>query len=271
MTVEEFCDQKVADLEDKILELGPENVACFVAEPIMGAGGVIVPPSGYHRRTWEVCQKYGVLYISDEVVTAFGRLGEMFASESVFDVTPDVIICAKGITSGYLPLGATLFSDEIYEVISVPQAEGAMFTHGLTYSGHPVCCAAGLKNIEIMEREDICGHVREVGPYLEAQLATLLDLPIVGDVRGKNFMMCVENVANQETKELLPAEVKIGKRIAEHCQNRGLMVRPLAHLNILSPPLILSREQIDTVVDTLRESIIATMDDLVSHPSGRPS
>lgn len=263
MTVEEFCDQKVADLENKIVELGPENVACFVAEPIMGAGGVIVPPPGYHRRTWEVCRKYGVVYISDEVVTAFGRLGEMFASESVFDVTPDVIISAKGITSGYLPLGATIFSDEIYEVISVPQAEGAMFTHGFTYSGHAVCCAAGLKNIEIIEREDICGHVREVGPYLEAQLATLLDLPIVGDVRGKNFMMCVENVANQETKELLPPEVKIGNRIAEHCQNRGLMVRPLAHLNILSPPLILSREQIDTVVDTLRESITATMDDLV--------
>jgi putrescine aminotransferase len=138
-----------------------------------------------------------------------------------------------------------------------------MFTHGFTYSGHAVCCAAGLKNIEIMEREDICGHVREVGPYLEEQLATLLDLPIVGDVRGKNFMMCVENVASKDTRELLPGEVKIGGRIAEHCQNRGLMVRPLAHLNILSPPLILTREQIDTVVDILRESITATMDDLV--------
>jgi len=263
MSVEEFCDQKVADLENKILELGPENVACFIAEPIMGAGGVIVPPSGYHRRTWEVCKKYEVLYISDEVVTAFGRLGEMFASEAVFDITPDVLVSAKGITSGYLPLGATIFSDEIYEVISIPQAEGAMFTHGFTYSGHPVSCAAGLKNIEIIEREDICGHVREVGPYLEQQLATLLDLPIVGDVRGKYFMMCIENVANKETKELLPAEATIGKRIANHCQKRGLLVRPLAHLNILSPPLILTKEQIDTVVDTIRDSITATMDDLV--------
>jgi len=197
------------------------------------------------------------------VVTAFGRLGEMFASEAVFDITPDVLVSAKGITSGYLPLGATIFSDEIYEVISIPQAEGAMFTHGFTYSGHPVSCAAGLKNIEIIEREDICGHVREVGPYLEQQLATLLDLPIVGDVRGKYFMMCIENVANKETKELLPAEATIGKRIANHCQKRGLLVRPLAHLNILSPPLILTREQIDTVVDTIRDSITATMDDLV--------
>lgn len=263
VSVEQFCDQKVADLENKILELGPENVACFIAEPIMGAGGVIVPPPGYHRRTWEVCKKYEVLYISDEVVTAFGRLGEIFATEAVFDVRPDILICAKGISSGYLPLGATLFSDEIYDVISVPQAEGAMFTHGFTYSGHPVSCAAGNKNIEIIEREDICGHVREVGPYLEQQLATLLDLPIVGDVRGKYFMMCVENVANKETKELLPAEVHIGNRIADHCQKRGLIVRPIAHLNVLSPPLILTKEQIDTMVAILRESITAAMDDLV--------
>jgi len=263
VSVEQFCDQKVADLENKILELGPENVACFIAEPIMGAGGVVVPPPGYHRRTWEVCKKYEVLYISDEVVTAFGRLGEIFATEAVFDVRPDILVCAKGIASGYLPLGATLFSDEIYDVISVPQAEGAMFTHGFTYSGHPVSCAAGNKNIEIIEREDICGHVREVGPYLEQQMATLLDLPIVGDVRGKCFMMCVENVANKETKELLPAEVHIGNRIADHCQKRGLIVRPLAHLNVLSPPLILTKEQIDTMVAILRESIIAAMDDLV--------
>jgi len=263
VSVEQFCDQKVADLENKILELGPENVACFIAEPIMGAGGVVVPPPGYHRRTWEVCKKYEVLYISDEVVTAFGRLGEIFATEAVFDVRPDILVCAKGIASGYLPLGATLFSDEIYDVISVPQAEGAMFTHGFTYSGHPVSCAAGNKNIEIIEREDICGHVREVGPYLEQQLATLLDLPIVGDVRGKYFMMCIENVADKETKELLPDEIHIGNRIADHCQKRGLIVRPIAHLNVLSPPLILTKEQIDSMVAILRESITAAMDDLV--------
>lgn len=262
VSVEEFCDQKVADLENKIIELGPENVACFIAEPIMGAGGVIVPPPGYQKRTWEVCKKYEVLYISDEVVTGFGRLGEMFASEAVFEVTPDVMICAKGINSGYAPLGATIFSDEIYEVISVPQAEGAMFTHGFTYSGHPVSCSAGNKNIEILEREDICGHVRELGPYLEQQLATLLEFPIVGDVRGKRFMMCIENVADKETKELLPAGANIGARIADHSQKRGLIVRPLAHLNIISPPLILTREQVDTMVGILRESITATMDDL---------
>jgi adenosylmethionine-8-amino-7-oxononanoate aminotransferase len=262
MTEEEFCDAKVADLENKILELGPENVACFIAEPIMGAGGVIVPPKGYHRKTREVCDKYEVLYISDEVVTGFGRLGHFFASEAVFDFVPDVITCAKGISSGYLPLSATILSEQIYDVISVPQAKGALFTHGFTYSGHPVVCAAGVKNIEIMEREDICGHVRDVGPYFESQLRTLLDYPIVGDVRGSHFMMCIENVADKATKEIFPAEVAIGQRIAHHCQQRGLIVRPIAHLNVMSPPLILDRSQIDTVVSTLAKSIEATMDEL---------
>ena len=263
MSLEEFCDEKVADLENKILELGPENVACFIAEPVMGAGGVIVPPPGYHRRTREVCDRYEVLYISDEVVTGFGRLGHFFASESVFDFVPDIITCAKGISSGYVPLSATLLSEAMYDVISVPQAEGAMFTHGFTYSGHPISCAAGLKNIEIMERDDICGHVRDVGPYLEEQLASLLEYPIVGDVRGSHFMMCIENVADKETKALLPAEVAIGDRIAAHCQSRGVIVRPIAHLNVLSPPLILTRQQIDTMVEVLHDSIRATQDDLI--------
>ena len=263
MSLEEFCDEKVADLENKILELGPENVACFIAEPVMGAGGVIVPPPGYHRRTREVCDRYEVLYISDEVVTGFGRLGHFFASESVFDFVPDIITCAKGISSGYVPLSATLLSEAMYDVISVPQAEGAMFTHGFTYSGHPISCAAGLKNIEIMERDDICGHVRDVGPYLEEQLASLLEHPIVGDVRGSHFMMCIENVADKETKALLPAEVAIGDRIAAHCQSRGVIVRPIAHLNVLSPPLILPRQQIDTMVEVLHDSIRATQDDLI--------
>ena len=262
MSMEAFCDEKVADLENAILELGPENVAAFIAEPIMGAGGVVVPPPGYHRRTKEVCERYEVLYVSDEVVTGFGRLGHFFASEPVFDLVPDVITSAKGISSGYLPLSATILSDAMYEVISVPQAEGALFTHGFTYSGHPVCCAAGLKNIEIMERDDVCGHVREVGPYLEAQLATLKDLPIVGDVRGRCFMMCVENVADRETRALLPKEAEVGRRIVQHAQERGVIVRPIAHLNILSPPLTMTRRQVDELTGVLRESITEAMDEL---------
>lgn len=259
----EFCDSLVEELENEILRLGEDNVAAFIAEPIMGAGGVIVPPENYHRRTLEVCQKYGVLYISDEVVTGFGRIGHMLSSESVFGIKPDIITAAKGISSGYLPLSATMLSDEIYQVISQPAEDGSLFTHGFTYSGHPVCCRAALKNIEIIEREGICEHVREVGPYFEEQLNTLRDLPIVGDVRGKCFMMCVENVQDTSTKELFADEVVIGDRIAAHCQKLGLIVRPIAHLNVLSPPLILSRDDVDEVVSILRKGIEATMDDLV--------
>jgi len=261
-SLEDFCNEKVQELEDKILELGPDNVAAFFAEPIMGAGGVIVPPEGYHKKTLDVCRKYGVLYVSDEVVTAFGRLGHMFASEDEFGIVPDIITCAKGLTSGYLPLGATILSEDIYEVISKPQADGAIFTHGFTYSGHPVSCAAGVTNIEIMERENICGQVEELGAYFEEQVKTLIDLPIVGDVRGRKYMMCIENVADKVTKELINPDAKVGNRIADHCQARGLIVRPLAHMNVLSPPLTLSKENIDFLVATLRESIEATMEDL---------
>jgi putrescine---pyruvate transaminase len=261
-SLEAFCDEKVQELEDKILALGPDNVAAFFAEPIMGAGGVIVPPEGYHRKTLDVCRKYGVLYVSDEVVTAFGRLGHMFASEDEFGIVPDIITCAKGLTSGYLPLGATILSSDIYDVISKPQADGAIFTHGFTYSGHPVSCAAGVKNIEIMERENLCGHAMEMGAYFEQQLKTLADLQIVGDVRGRKFMMCIENVANKDTKELINPEAKVGNRIADHCQARGLIVRPLAHMNVLSPPLTLTREHVDFLVATLRESIEVTTAEL---------
>ncbi len=262
MSDAEFCDFLVEELEQEILQLGEDNVAAFIAEPIMGAGGVIVPPTGYHRRTLEVCRKYGVQYISDEVVTGFGRIGHMLSSEPVFGIQPDIITVAKGISSGYLPLSATMLSDEIYEVISQPTDDGSLFTHGFTYSGHPVCCRAGLKNIEIIEREGICDHVQDVGSYFEQQLNSLRELPIVGDVRGRCFMMCVENVLNQQTKELFAADVAIGDRIAAHCQKKGLIVRPIAHLNVLSPPLILSRDDVDEVVAILREGIEATIDDL---------
>ena len=262
MTEAEFCDSLVEEFEQKINDLGAETIAAFIAEPIMGAGGVIVAPQGYHQRMHEVCRKNEILYIADEVVTAFGRLGHFFASEDVFGMVPDIITCAKGLSSAYAPLSASIYSDEFYDVISVPQADGAMLTHGFTYSGHPVCCVAGLKNIEIMEREDICGHVRELGPYFEQQLASLNELDIVGDVRGSHFMMCVENVANKETKEILPAEAEVGNRIAAVAERKGVLVRPIAHLNVLSPPLILTRDDIDLLVSVLRESISEVMDDL---------
>lgn len=260
----EFCGSLVKELEKTILNLGPDNVAAFFAEPIMGAGGVIMPPADYHKKMAEVCRKYEVLYVSDEVVTAFGRLGHMFASYDEFGIQPDVITCAKGLTSGYLPLSATIISDAIYDVISAPRSDGALFTHGFTYSGHPVCCAAGLCNIDILERENICANAMEVGGYFQDQLSTLRELPLVGDVRGLRFMMCVESVANKESKELINPKARVGDRIADHCQKRGLLVRPLAHMNIMSPPLTLTKEDVDFLVSTLRESILETAEELGS-------
>jgi adenosylmethionine-8-amino-7-oxononanoate aminotransferase len=232
---------------------------------------VLVPPPGYLKGMRDLCTEFQILFVADEVVTAFGRLGHFFASEDVFGIVPDIINSAKGLTSAYAPLSATIISDGIYDVISVPQAEGSVFAHGFTYSGHPVCCAAALANIEIIEREDICGHVRRVGPYFSERLASLSDLGIVGDVRGSHFMQCVENVADKGTKELFDPSVHVGDRVAEACEKRGLIVRPIAHLNVLSPPLVLSVEQIDWMVDVLRDGIIEVQADLVAEGLWNPA
>jgi putrescine aminotransferase len=258
----EFTDSLVKEFEEKIIALGGgDKVAAFFAEPIMGSGGVIVPPEGYLKRMWEVCQANDILFVADEVVTAFGRLGHWFASESVFDIKPDIITTAKGLTSGYQPLGATIFSDRIWQVISEP-GNGRYFAHGFTYTGHPVACRAALKNIEIMERERILEHVRDVGPYFLKQLKKLEQLPIVGEVRGDHFMVCIENVANKDTKTLFDEQIDIGQRITDECARRGVLVRPIGHLNVLSPSLILNAEEIDRIVMTLGDSISAVMADL---------
>jgi len=256
----QFCDYLIDEMERKIIELGAENVAGFYAEPIMGSGGVIVPPETYNRRTWELCQKYDIVYVADEVVTAFGRLGHWFVSKEMFDVQPDIICCAKGLTSAYLPLGAMIFSDKIYEAVSGDSDR--WFSSGYTYSGHPVCCAAALKNIEIIERENLFENVRVVGAYFEEQLHTLLDLPIVGDIRGRLFMMCVVNVMDKETGEFFPPEVNIGKRISNHAEAQGVIVRPAADLNIMSPALTMSKQDVDFFIPRLRKAIELTVVDL---------
>jgi len=259
-TEADFCDYLVDEMEQKILEIGADNIAAFYAEPLLGSGGVIVPPEDYNRRTWELCGKYDILYLADEVVTGFGRLGHWFVSKDMFGIQPDIITCAKGLSSGYLPLGATIFSDRIYDTIA--SDDERYFAAGFTYSAHPVSCAAALKSIEILERERIFDNVNEVGPYFQEKLHTLLDLPIVGDIRGRKFMMCVVNVEDKKTRKFFPPEVNIGKRISNHAEELGLIVRPIVDLNVMSPPLTMTRDDVDFVVATLREAIERTMDDL---------
>lgn len=260
MSDEDWCKLKVEELENKICEVGAENVAAFIAEPILASGGVILAPEGYHAGCLAVCHKHDVLYISDEVVTGFGRLGYFFASESVFNIKPDIITCAKGITSGYLPLGAFLVSDSVLKSIQ-KQDSGAYFSNGYTYSGHPVACAAALKNIEIIEREKILEHVRDITPYFQTQLQTLRDLPIVTDVRGIGLMACVECDINKGRTKTLTLDYEIGNRIDKHCQALGLLVRPIINMCVMSPPLIINKEQVDEMVEKLRRGIeLATTD-----------
>ena len=250
-----YCDFLVLEFEQRIAQLGPDNVAAFIAEPIMGAGGVLVAPEGYHRRMWEVCKKHDILYIADEVVTAFGRLGAWFASDQVFDYQPDILVSAKGVTSGYIPLGITMISDEIYDVISRPQCEGGVFSMGLTYFGHPVACAAALKNVEIMERDRLLANAGQMGDYLLERAQRLCKLPAVGDVRGKGLMMAVDLVADKATKAPFPVSTAAGHRVFQKCMDHGVIVRPVGDRLVLSPPLIINKSECDMIVDALEAGI----------------
>jgi len=262
MRIDEFLEEKVADLENAIINIGSNKVAAFIAEPIQASGGVIVPPKGYHERCLEVCRKHDVLYISDEVVTGFGRLGHWFASEQMFGIVPDMITCAKGMTSGYSPMGACIISDKLFADISGDRSQGATFSNGYTYSGHPVSAAVALKNIEIFERDGILEHVRAVSPLFQERLYGLRELPMVVDTRGLGLVGCVECAINAGDDNLA-IDREIGSRIDAHCQNLGLIVRPIINMCVFSPPLIITENQITQMFDILEQGIRLTADEYV--------
>ena len=251
-TVDDFCDEKVKEFEDKILEIGPNKVAAYIAEPVLASGGCIVPPKNYIKRFWEICKKHDILYISDEVVTGFGRLGHFFCSQEEFGIIPDIITSAKGITSGYIPLGAVLISDRLMKSIS---KDSSLFFHGFTYSGHPVSCAAALKNIEIIKRDKILDHVKNIAPYFHQKLKTLYEIPIVGDVRGMGLMAGIECVIDKDSKNPLILDQAIASRIDEESLKLGLIIRPIYHICVLSPALIIQKEQVDDLVEKLYQAI----------------
>ncbi|MGI9465438.1 MAG: aminotransferase, partial [Aestuariivirgaceae bacterium] len=222
-SVEDFCDYLSNELEGKIAAAGAQRIAAFIGEPILASGGVIVPPDNYIARVREVCGRHDILYISDEVVTAFGRLGHMFASKEVFGIEPDMITFAKGVTSGYFPLGGVAISSALFDRIKASGNGEAMFAHGYTYSSHPIGCAAALANMDILENDNLLRHVREVGPYFQDQLKTLEDLPLVGEVRGMGLMACIECNVDANGSDELAADYAIGARIDRHCQALGLL------------------------------------------------
>jgi putrescine aminotransferase len=245
-------DYCVRELEETIERLGADTIAAFIGEPALTVGGAIVPPAGYWPAVTEICRRHGILMIADEVVTAFGRLGAWFASEQV-GLGADLIATAKGLTSGYLPLGAVLASSEVAETL---KGADSGFLHGFTYCGHPVACAVGLANLDIIERENLGQNALDVGGYLQERLRTLLEIPIVGDTRGAGLLAGVELVANQETREALPVQrQEIANRIRDE---QGVIVRSIYQNVIIAPCLTLTREEADEIVEALRRVLEAT-------------
>ena len=264
LSEQQLCDFLLQELEDKILELGAENVMCFIAEPVLASGGVIVPPTDHNRRCCELVQQYGIVYIADEVVTAFGRLGHWFASQEVFGMTPDIITFAKGVTSGYVPLGGFAVSDRFMDSISGDRSHGNNYSNGYTWSASPVSCAAALASWDIIERESLLEHVRHTAPYFQEQMRTLLELPLVADVRGTGLMAAIEmRLENDATGEaLLAQDYTIGELVDRHCHQFGLLVRPLINVCVMSPPLIITREQIDEMISALRKALVLAQHEL---------
>lgn len=254
MSPDQFGIWAAEQLEKKILEVGEDNVAAFIAEPIQGAGGVIIPPDSYWPRIREILAKYDILFVADEVICGFGRTGEWFGSD-FYGLKPDMMTIAKGLTSGYIPMGGLIVRDEIVEVLN----QGGDFNHGFTYSGHPVAAAVALENIRILREEKIIERVKaETAPYLQKRLRELADHPLVGEVRGVGMLGAIELVKNKVTRERYPSELGAGMICRGHCFDSGLIMRAVGDTMIMSPPLVISKAEIDELVDKARQCLDLT-------------
>ncbi|NVC93001.1 aspartate aminotransferase family protein [Vibrio natriegens] len=255
----EFGFERARQLEEKILELGEENVAAFIAEPIQGAGGVIIPPSSYWPEIQRICDKYEILLIVDEVICGFGRTGEWFASQT-FNIKPDLMCMAKGITSGYLPLGGVMVRDHVAKVLTDADTE---FAHGFTYSGHPASCAVAIANIKEMQRLSVVNQVREeTGPYFAKRWAELAEHPMVGEARSVGLVGAIELVKDKQTKQRFDKELDVGTRCRDHCFNSGVVLRAVGDSMICSPPLIITKSEIDELVALAKLALDNTLADV---------
>ncbi|MEK1941957.1 MAG: aspartate aminotransferase family protein [Pseudomonas sp.] len=257
MSPDEFGIWAAEQLEKKILEVGEDKVAAFIAEPIQGAGGVIIPPDSYWPKVREILAKYDILFAADEVICGFGRTGEWFGS-NFYGNTPDFMTIAKGLTSGYIPMGGLIVSDKVAEVIN----EGGDFNHGFTYSGHPVAAAVALENLRIIREEKILERVREeTSPYLQKRLRELADHPLVGEVRGVGMLGAIELVKDKATRARYEGK-GVGMICRGHCFNNGLIMRAVGDTMIISPPLVISKAEIDELVEKARKCLDLTLADL---------
>lgn len=244
-------------LEAKILELGEDQVGAFIAEPIQGAGGVIIPPDSYWPRIKAILAKYDILFVADEVICGFGRTGEWFGSD-YYDLQPDLMTIAKGLTSGYVPMGGVIVRDEVARTIS----EGGDFNHGFTYSGHPVAAAVGLENLRLMRDEQIIERVKnETAPYLQKRLRELADHPLVGEVRGLGMLGAIELVKDKTTRERHEG-CGVGMICRQFCFDNGLIMRAVGDTMIIAPPLVISQGEIDELVEKARLCLDLTLNSL---------
>ena len=255
----QFAESSARHLEEKIHEVGADKIAAFIAEPVQGAGGVIIPPKGYFDHIQKICAKFDILFIVDEVITGFGRTGNWFASQTM-DLKPDLITLAKGLTSGYMPMSAVMVSDKIANYLI---DEGGEFFHGFTYSGHPVSAAVALANIKLIEEEGLIRHVRDItAPYLAKEIKRLDSHPLVGETRSFGLLACVELVKHKSGPVLFDPIGEIGMRCRDHAINSGLMVRAVRDGMILSPPLSFKTEDIDITIEKLNQALDDTYTEL---------
>jgi len=261
----DYSKRLARELDETIEREGPETVAAFIAEPLMGGGGVIVPPEGYFQEIQPVLKKHEVLMIADEVICGFGRLGTWFGSET-FGIEPDMVTIAKGLTSGYIPLSGSLISEEIWQVLLESTEKLGPFGHGYTYSAHPIGAAAAMANLDIIEKEDLVGNAKKVGAHMQAQLrARFGDHPLVGEVRGVGLVAAVELVKDRQRKEKFDPTLKVAGRTAANCLKLGLISRALPNSDALafSPPLVVTEAEVDEIIDRADRALNETMDSLV--------
>jgi putrescine aminotransferase len=255
---DEFGLRAASWLEEKILELGPDKVAAFIGEPVQGAGGVIVPPETYWPEIQRICDKYGVLLVSDEVICGFGRTGHWFGCER-FGARPDLMTFAKGVTSGYVPLGGVMVGDRVADVLI---RKGGEFEHGYTYSGHPVACAVALANIRLIREQRLVEKVHDdLGPYMAAQFASLVGHPLVGEVQTCGLMGAVQLAKDPAHRTAFPAELEVGMVCRGHCFANGLIMRAVGDRMIVAPPLVITRAQIDEMMALVRRCLDLTLAD----------
>ncbi|MEM7169456.1 MAG: aspartate aminotransferase family protein [Pseudomonadota bacterium] len=258
----DFADRLAAELDQQIIDEGPETVAAFFAEPVMGAGGVVVPPETYFEKIQAVLKRHDVLMVADEVICGFGRTGNMWGSQT-YGIQPDILTCAKQLSSAYLPISAVLVSDRVYQVFEDYGKQVGNFGTGFTYGGHPVPAAVAVETLKIYEEDDIIGHVRAVCPHFQERLSDLSDHPLVGQSRGVGLIGAAEIVADKETKESYPPVAKVAQQVVDHAMDEGLILRACpGDIVGICPPLIIKSDEIDLLFDRLTRALDKTLGQL---------